>query len=212
MSKARIEAFSDGVIAVAITLLALNLPVPDPSQSGTLAHNLGVKWPSFAAFVISFTTIGIIWINHHAMLRRLVSVDHAVLIFNLLLLLTICLLPFSTALMAQYLTASHGQTLAAIIYGGSLLLMSFAFLAMHRHLLVSKLHLLDDRLTPDVRRAVLRRNAVGVLPYIFATAGAVITPYVTLATSAVVAVFYALPGTTADEQRSEAPAQDRDRA
>src|SRR5438270_13213286 len=123
MSKTRLEAFSDGVIAVAITLLALDLHVPAPSGAGTLAHRLGHQWPNYAAYVVSFLTIGIIWINHHAMLRRIVSIDHTILLLNLLLLLTIVVLPFSTALMAEYLKASHGQSLAAGVWAASFLVM-----------------------------------------------------------------------------------------
>jgi uncharacterized membrane protein len=201
MSKARIEAFSDAVIAVAITLLALDLRVPDPAGPGSLAHRLGQQWPNYAAYVVSFLTIGIIWINHHAMLQRLVSVDHAILVLNLLLLLTIGVLPFSTALMARYLNASHGQNFAAVIYGGSFLLMSLAFFAMQRHLLHAKQRLLQDHLTPEVRRAVLRRNAIGLLPYAVATVGGVVSPFLTLAICAAVAVFYALPRTTFDVQQ-----------
>ena len=119
MPKGRLEAFSDGVIAVAITLLALELPVPDPEAGRSLAHQLVARWSSFAAFVVSFLTIGIIWINHHAMLRRLARVDHGTLVLNLVLLLSVCLLPFSTALMADYLKATDGGRLAAAIYGGS---------------------------------------------------------------------------------------------
>jgi uncharacterized membrane protein len=200
MGKARIEAFSDGVIAVAITLLALDLHVPNPAAPGSLAHHLGAQWPGYAAFVVSFLTIGIIWINHHAMLRRLVAVDHVVLMLNLVLLLTICLLPFTTALMAQYLRGGHGQKLAAAVYGGSLLLMSLAFLAMQRTILVSKIHLLHRDLTPDLRKAVLQRNAFGILPYVVATLGAIVTPYITLAICASLAAFYALPRTTSDVQ------------
>ena len=161
MSKTRLEAFSDGVIAVAITLLALDLHVPNPAGAGTLAHNLGEQWPDYAAYVVSFLTIGIIWINHHAMLQRVVSVDHAILLHNLLLLMTIVVLPFSTALMAEYLKASHGQKLAAGVWSGSFLVMSIAFFAMQRHLLIAKQHLLHDHLTPELRSWVLRRNAVG---------------------------------------------------
>jgi uncharacterized membrane protein len=201
MSKARIEAFSDAVIAVAITLLALDLHVPDPAGPGSLAHRLGEQWPNYAAYVISFLTIGIIWINHHAMLQRLVSVDHAILVLNLFLLLTIGVLPFSTALMAEYLNASHGQNLAAVVYGGSFLLMSLAFFAMQRHLLITKQHLLRDHLTPEVRQAVLRRNAMGLLPYAVATVGGIVSPFLTLAICAGVAVFYALPRTTFDVQQ-----------
>src|SRR5436190_3877348 len=207
MSKARIEAFSDAVIAVAITLLALDLHVPDPGGSASLAHRLSEQWPNYAAYVVSFLTIGIIWINHHALLQRLVSVDHAILVLNLLLLLTIGVLPFSTALMARYLDASHGQNFAAVVYGGSFLLMSLAFFAIQRHVMRTKQHLLQDHLTPEVRRAVLRRNAIGLLPYAVATVGALVSPYLTLAICGAVAVFYALPSTTFDVQR-QAPQVD----
>src|SRR5690349_6598660 len=100
MPKNRVEAFSDGVIAVAITLLALDLPIPAAEPGRDLARTLGHDWPSFAAFALSFMTIGIVWINHHAMLRRLARVDHWVLFGNLLLLMGICVLPFSTALLS----------------------------------------------------------------------------------------------------------------
>src|SRR5947208_9776517 len=95
LSKGRIEAFSDGVIAIAITLLVLDIRVPEPGAGASLAHRLAQQWPSYAAYVVSFLTIGIIWINHSAMLRRLASVDHSVLFLNLMLLLTIGVLPFT---------------------------------------------------------------------------------------------------------------------
>ena len=198
MSKGRVEAFSDGVIAVAITLLALDLRVPSTTAAGSLAHRLAAQWPSYVAYVVSFLTIGIIWINHHAMLRRIVGVDHAILMLNLLLLMTICVLPFTTSLMATYLRESHGEKLAAGVWGGSFLLMSVAFLVMQRHVLLAKQHLLDEHLTPDVRRSVLRRNAVGLLPYGLATVGAILTPYFTVVICALVAAFYAVPSATSD--------------
>jgi uncharacterized membrane protein len=208
MHKGRLEAFSDGVIAVAITLLALDLPIPDPNGSGSLAHELTGRWPSFAAFAISFLTIGIVWINHHAMLARLAEVDHRTLLLNLLLLLSVCLLPFSTALMADYLKATDGQGLAAAIYAASFLLMSVLFFAMQVYLLRFRPHLLHRRITPEIRDAVLRRNAAGLLPYLAATAMAAVSPYATLAITAAVAVFYAVPSTTVDVAGAP-PAEER---
>ncbi len=198
MSKGRVEGFSDAVIAVAITLLALDIRVPPTYSHATLAHSLGAEWPEYAAYVVSFLTIGIIWINHHAMLRRLVKVDHTILVLNIVLLMTIGFLPFTTALMAQYLKAATGEHLAAAIFGGSFLLMASTFMTLQRHLLLRKTHLLEERLTPPVRRAVLRRNTAGILPYVVATIGAIISPYVTLGICAAVAIFYALPATTSD--------------
>ena len=162
MSKARAETFSDGVIAVAITLLALNIRVPLPRAHGSLAHELARQWPQYAAYVVSFLTIGIIWINHHAMLRRLASVDHAILALNLVLL------------------------------------MSTAFFALQQHTLRTNTELLDERITPRLRRALLRRNFTGLPPYAIATAAAALSPYVTLAICAAIAGFYAAPGTTFD--------------
>jgi uncharacterized membrane protein len=198
MPKGRLEAFSDGVIAVAITLLALELPIPEPGGGRSLAHELLSRWPSFAAFAVSFLTIGIIWINHRAMLERVAVIDHRTLLLNLLLLLSVCLLPFSTAVMAAYLKATDGEGLAAAIYAGSFLLMSLVFFAMQLHVLRLRPHLLHQRITPEIRDAVLRRNAAGLLPYFAATAVAAVSPYATLALTAAVAVFYAAPSTTAD--------------
>ncbi len=101
MSTGRLEAFSDAVIAVAATLLVLNLVVPPPGSHHSLAHALGREWPSYGAYAISFITIGIIWINHHVMIGRLREPDHSILILNLVLLMTIGLLPFATNLLSS---------------------------------------------------------------------------------------------------------------
>jgi uncharacterized membrane protein len=201
MSKGRLEAFSDGVLAVAITLLVLDLRVPDPG-SGNLGHQLAHAWPSYAAYAISFLTIGIIWINHHASISRLREADHAILVLNLLLLMSICVLPFATSLFASYLREGRGQHLAAAVYGGALLVMGMLFVLLNRHILIAKSHLLDPELSEERRRALLVRNIGGILPYVLATALAFISPYVTLGITAAVAVFYALPATTGfDRQR-----------
>jgi uncharacterized membrane protein len=192
MEKGRLEAFSDGVIAIAITLLVLNIHVPAP-EGGHLAHRLGEQWPSYAAYVVSFLTIGIIWINHHAMIRRLRAADHSLLVLNMLLLLSIGALPFTTALIAEYLRASSGQHLAAAIYAGSLLAMSLLFYAMQHHILYARRRLLLESIRDEDRDAIERRNRTGLLPYLVATALAPVSSYVTLAICGVVAAFYAWP-------------------
>ncbi len=199
MNKTRVEAFSDGVMAVAITLLILDLRVPPADETDSLARELGRQWPTYAAYVVSFLTIGIIWINHHAMLRRLVGVDHTFLILNVVSLMSIVVLPFTTSLMADYLTADHGQRLAAVIYGGSFLVMSLLFVLLHWYMLLKRPHLLQDHVTVPIRRNILRRNAFGVIPYALATLGGLLSPFVTLGICALLAAFFALPRTTADE-------------
>jgi uncharacterized membrane protein len=192
LSTGRLEAFSDGVIAIAITLLVLDIRVPRAGH-GSLGHALSEQWPNYAAYVVSFLTIGIVWINHHAAVARLKRVDHGVLILNILLLMTIAVLPFTTALIAEYLREASGQHLAAAIYAGSFLLMGCAFFALHVYALREDRDLAVDRMRGDSRERILRRNAMGVLPYMVATAVAAVSAYATLAICAAVALYYAVP-------------------
>ncbi len=193
MSKSRLEAFSDGVIAVAITLLVLDIHVPDPATTARLGHALAQQWPNYLAYITSFLTIGIIWVNHHRMIERLRIPDHTVLVLNLLLLLSICVLPFATSLVASYLRESQGEHLAAGVYSGSLLLMSILFIALHRHILVRRPHLLAVELPDEQRRTILRRNSIGLIPYAVGVALAPLSSYASLLLCTAVAVFYALP-------------------
>ncbi len=151
VTTGRLEAFSDGVIAVAITLLVLNIGVPSLAATKRygLARALLRDWPVYAAYVTSFLTIGIIWINHHVMIRRLREPDHMILFLNLLLLMSIAVLPFATSLMAAYLKESEGQHLAAAIYSGAFLVMAVFFAALNRHILLVKPHRLREELPLD---------------------------------------------------------------
>jgi uncharacterized membrane protein len=194
MSTSRLEAFSDGVIAVAITLLVLDIHVPPPGGGHTLGHNLLQAWPHYAAYVTSFITIGIIWINHHVMVGRLRETDHTILGLNLVLLMTIGVLPFATSLMAEYVNRGGTDArLAAGVYSGAFLVMSLAFSALNRHILLDKEHLIEPRLPEERRRQILSRALTGLIPYVLATALAAVSPYATLAICAAVAAFYALP-------------------
>jgi uncharacterized membrane protein len=187
------EAFSDGVIAVAITLLVLGIAVPDRGHGGSLGHALIAQWPQYAAYAVSFLTIGIIWINHHAMISRLREADHAILILNVLLLMTVGALPFATELMARYLRVPGDQSLAAAVYSGCFLLMASMFTLLNRHLLVKKAHFLYGELSLERRRAILNRARFGVIPYAVATPLAFVSPYLTLGICAALVLYYATP-------------------
>jgi uncharacterized membrane protein len=193
MSTGRLEGFSDGVLAVAATLLVLNLVVPLSASPHGLAHALGRRWPSYGAYAISFLTIGIIWINHHAMIGRLREADHSILILNLLLLMTVSVLPFATNLLSKYLTRSQGQHLAAGVYAGAFLLMSVVFSTLNWHILMNRPLLLREHLPYEERRRILLRGVAGLGPYVIATGMALVSPYATLAICGAVALFYALP-------------------
>lgn len=203
VNTARLESFSDGVMAVAITLLVLDFVVPEPHMTANLGHRLGEQWPVYAAYVTSFITIGIVWINHHLAIGRLARADHSILILNLVLLMTIVIIPFGTALLASYLKQGHGDHLSAAVYGGILLAMALSFSALNRQILLRRPHLLKDPLPDGQRRAILRRSLTGVPPYILATGLAAVSPYATLGITAALAGFYALPLANPDAGREE---------
>jgi len=130
MDSRRAESFSDGVFAVAITVLVFNLlPIADKTASDLTARSLGHYWPAYLAYVVSFFTIGIMWTNHHGMLGQVTKVDRPLLLLNLLLLMGIVALPFPTALVAQHLAAASGRgaALATVIYGLNMIFISVAF-------------------------------------------------------------------------------------
>jgi uncharacterized membrane protein len=193
VSTTRLEAFSDGVIAVAITLLVLNVGLPALKPGQSLYSGLIGQWQVYVAYVVSFLTIGIIWINHHVMISRLREADRTILFLNLLLLMSIAILPFATRLMAAYLRQSHGQHVAMAIYSGAFLVMSLFFATLNRHILLVKDHLLEDELPVAHRRRMLARTISGVVPYAIATALAFLSSYLTLAICGALALFYAFP-------------------
>jgi uncharacterized membrane protein len=131
----RVEAFSDGVIAIAITLLILEIKVPKVAdiESGTLWSKLLSLWPSFLAFVMSFGTILVMWVNHHRIFRLVRTTDYPFLFWNGFLLLTITFVPFPTAVLAEHLACSEAPT-AAAFYAGTFVVIAVAFTSLWRHL------------------------------------------------------------------------------
>ena len=195
MERGRLEAFSDGVFAVAVTLLALNLAVAGPGH-GSLGGQLTSRWPEFTAYVISFFTIGIIWVNHHALFRLIPSVDRVLLFLNLLLLFVVVVIPFATSTLASYLR--HGGAdarLAAALYASVFEAMSLVFCALfwwpiHRGLL-------SVPLTRAQARAAMVRFGLGNAAYIAAIGVAFVSPGASLAITAAVAVYYIFERTPA---------------
>jgi len=145
MDTGRLEAFSDGVFAVAITLLALDLAIAGPGHGHpSLGSQLADHWPSFAAYVVSFATIGIIWVNHHTLFRNFSEIDRTMLFLNLLLLFFVVTIPFATSTIAAYLRGGgKDASLAAAIFEGVFEGMSIAFALLlwwairHEHLKVA---------------------------------------------------------------------------
>jgi uncharacterized membrane protein len=189
MDRSRLEAFSDGVFAVAITLLALNLTVAGPEGQGSLAHQLHGKLPAFAGYLISFFTIGIIWVNHHALVRTIKTVDRTLLFLNLVLLLFVVAIPFGTATAADYLTKNDwSANVAMAVYGGVFLGMSAGFGAIFEWTLHGQR--VYQPLPPEQHWAARRRFVGGGLVYMVAIVVALFSDIASFALIAVTAVYY----------------------
>jgi len=201
VDRSRLEAFSDGVFAVAITLLALNIAVAGPGHGVSLARQLGSHWPAFVAYVISFFTIGIIWVNHHGLLRAVKSVDRTLLFVNLVMLLFVVLIPFSTATAAEYLSRDDWDSRVAVaLYAGVFLGMSVGFGGIFEWTLHGE-HVY--RPVPAGQHWAARfRFAGGVCVYVACVVIALFNAYVAFALMGLVAVYYVFERTPA----SEAPA------
>lgn len=130
----RLEAFSDGVIAVAITLLVLNIKIPASDSLGKqdLWSVLAGEWPSLIAYLTSFATIGIMWLNHHRLFTHIKHADTVLLLLNLLLLLVIVFIPVPTALLAEYFVKADQRT-AAIVYSGTFFILACCFNLLWRY-------------------------------------------------------------------------------
>jgi TMEM175 potassium channel family protein len=188
VSTSRTEAFSDGVFAIAATLLVLELKVPQV-EPGELADALLGNWPSYATYVVSFLVIGIIWVNHHAVMERISKVDRPLLFLNLVFLMAIALIPFPTALLADYLQASHDEHLAAAVYGGSMALMGVTFGSIWAYAVLSE-DLLHEGVDPVLARRSLWIFAAGNPLYVLAIGVSLLSATLALTIYALLALFY----------------------
>jgi len=173
------EAFSDGVFSIAITLLILEIKVP---QSGTsdLGSGLLSLWPSYLAYAISFLVIGAIWINHHAMFEWIDRVDQKLLLLNTLHLMFIAFLPFPTAVLAQALHAELNQSIAAAFYGGTLTIIG-AFVTVMWIYASRRPELLSEAVSPEHAKVIARQFLIGPAGYAFATLLAFVSPWISIA-------------------------------
>jgi uncharacterized membrane protein len=194
----RLEAFSDGVFAIVITLLVLDLKVPSTTPVDGkvvgLAHVLGQEWPTYAAYVGTFLVTGIVWLNHHAVIQLLARTNHTLQVLNLILLLPITVLPWPTAVLAEW--TRHGSAAdhrsAVLLYGGVCSAMATAFNVLWRYLMAHpELH------KPHVTRELLdtrnRRFRLGPFGYPAVTAVGLLSLPVFLGLNIALAVLYLLP-------------------
>jgi uncharacterized membrane protein len=190
---ARIEAFSDGVFAIAITLLVLDLKVPREVSAGhSLARVLLAQWPVYLAFVTSFMTILIMWMNHHRIFSLVGRSDDRLLLFNGLLLMGVTVVPFPTSLVAEYLR-HDGQRTAAIVYNATFIVIAVCFNLLWRTAAVN-----DRLLHPRADRAAVNRifdaYRYGPAWYVLALGLVFVSVTASLVLNLALALFYAAPG------------------
>jgi uncharacterized membrane protein len=192
MTTGRLEAFSDGVFAVAATLLVVELHVPEVGTGTGLGAALLAQWPSYLTYVTSFGTIGIIWVNHHTLFAHVRRVDRTLLFLNLLLLMTVSVIPFPTALLGRYVTAGDDGHLAGAVYGAVMVLMSIAFTALWQHVTRDG-RLIGRHLDPRRARQESVLFSAGLLAYVAGIGLSFVSAQLALLLYALLAVFYVFP-------------------
>ena len=189
----RIEAFSDGVFAVAITLLVLDIHVPalGTLPPGGLNAALLALWPTVGAYVVSFVTILIMWLNHHRLFAQIQRNDHRLMLLNGLLLMLVTLIPFPTSLVAAYLQTPYAKT-ALAVYCGLNLMMALAFNLLWNHASAGGRLLADNHDRHRVQH-ITAQYRLGPLFYVAAFIVAFINAIACCVLIAGLAVFFALP-------------------
>jgi uncharacterized membrane protein len=184
MTKTRIEAFSDGVFAIAITLLVLNL-----KPAGSVVH----QWPSYAAFAFGFLTIGVMWVNHHHLMHQFGHVDRVLLFLNLLLLMGIVFIPFPTALIAEHIRGGDARS-ATLAYGCTGVFLAIFFNALWHYGAHGRRLLRADARVREIS-GITRSYLPGVPLYLTGTLVSFASPVASASVYAAIAVFYAISNT-----------------
>lgn len=189
METGRVEAFSDGVFAIAITLLILAVGIEQSISGGSLRHQLLHLWPAYIAYAVSFLTVGIMWVNHHQVFRHFERVDRPLLLLNILLLMFISFTPFPTRVVADHAQSAADRQAAAVLYGVTMTCTAICFFAVwyygSRHVL---------RRGTDLKEVsgITRSYLPGAPTYALATAVAFVSSVASLIMFGAIALFYAI--------------------
>jgi uncharacterized membrane protein len=202
VSKSRVETFSDGIFAIAITLLVLT--IAQPKNYHDLGRSLANSWPDFAAYVVSFAIIGIMWLNHHAVFLRLETLDRGFTYLNFLLLMTITFLPYPTGVFGQALKQGQGAETAAVFYTATMAVNAFAWSAMWLYASRGR-RLLKPDFPEDQRGAATIAFTGGAVVYTAAVGIAFLSPYAALAFEGALALYYAFDPLSRRVERAMGP-------
>ena len=187
-SLQRLEALTDGVLAIVLTLLVFNISLPKDRPISDLQQTLLEMWPSFVAYAISFAVVGVYWAAHHNMFRFLKRSSHELAWINLFFLGCVSLVPFSASVLAQH----HDNCVAVTLYGGNLTLIGFSLFFLWRHATYQK-RLMDPNIPDAIIWYGLSRIIFALLGYGTAVAFSLVQPAVSLVLFAVVPLAYIVP-------------------
>jgi TMEM175 potassium channel family protein len=189
METSRAEAFSDGVFAIAITLLILAVGIEQALAEGDLGQQLLDLWPAYVAYAVSFLTIGIMWVNHHTLFRQFARVDRPLLLLNLLLLMLISFVPFPTRVVAEHARSADDRQAAALLYGSTMTITAILFFSVW-------IYGSRKLLRPDADRrevtGITRSYLPGAPTYATATLIAFVSSTASLIMFGAIAIFYAI--------------------
>lgn len=186
----RFEAFSDGVFAIAITILVLELGVPE----GAIEHpvqSLLDQWPTYLAYVISFASVGAIWLEHNAITEHLRFTDTVLVRLNLLLLLVVSFLPFPTGLISEFHGSAGAEQVAVTLFGLTLLAASAMISVLWRHAVRARL--VQEDLGDEDAQALAKRLNPSIWGYVVLITAGLIVPRVAVFGYLVIAIFLILP-------------------
>ena len=192
------EAFSDGVFAIAVTLLVLNIHVRP--GSGPLWEEILRLWPAYAAYVASFLTIGIMWLNHHALFSRVAAVDRPLVLLNLLLLMVVAFVPFPTEVLGDHILAGPDAQTASLLYAGVAVLIAITFSAVYTYIAAHPGLLASGFASEDFFR-VMPWYSAGLASYLVCIPLSFVSPIGVVLIVALTASYYAfdrLPGRRTD--------------
>ena len=197
LAKGRLEALTDGVFAIAITLLVIEIPVPSVEPGESLARAILDQWPSYGAYTVTFFLVGAYWVNHHRMFTLLKGVNHTFLLLNVVFLMAIAIIPFPNALLAEYTLELQLRSVAAAVYGLAMLALAILFNVVWWYAGGRGRLMRDDCDDAKVRK-VLNSYLIGPILYLTGVILALVQPIASLVLYFLIPLGYLVEGPVKD--------------
>jgi uncharacterized membrane protein len=189
----RLEAFSDGVFAIAITLLVLDVKVPDTKPNpGTLLQGLLIQWPEYLSYFTSFLVLGVIWINHHNTFKYISRSNNVLLLLNTIYLMFVAFIPYPTELLSEYILIEQDGAIVSKIYSGTMAITAIIYGILWWYA-SSNYRLIDSAVPISVIRKINRMNYIGIFFYVLSFFLSFWNVYFSMAIYFVLTIYYAFP-------------------